>query len=68
QTGYSGRLGVFEVLVVTERIEILIASSAPAEEIEKVGREEGMRSLLTDGISKARAGETSISEVMRVVE
>jgi type IV pilus assembly protein PilB len=65
-TGYRGRIGLFEVLLVTEQIERLIVNKATTDEIAKVAREEGMRPLRFDGYEKVKQGITTIEEVMRV--
>ena len=67
RTGYKGRIGVFQLLIVNDEIEALAARSAPREEIERAAAAAGMRSLWDDGIAKAAAGLTSIEELARVV-
>jgi len=67
RTGYKGRIGVFQLLVVNDEIEVLAARNAPREEIERAAAAGGMRSLWDDGIAKAAAGLTSIEELARVV-
>ncbi len=66
-TGFRGRVGVFEVLRVSEEIEKLVAKNAPHVEIAMLAREEGMRTLREDGFFKVAAGLTSLDEVLRVV-
>jgi type IV pilus assembly protein PilB len=65
-TGYRGRVGVFQLLPVSERLEQLAASKAPREEIERAAVEEGMRTLWDDGVDKLAAGITSVEELARV--
>ena len=65
--GYSGRIGIQEVLVVTEDIKNLIISNSTAEQIHEQAQKEGMLTMMEDGIYKAAAGITTIEEVMRVV-
>jgi len=65
--GYLGRTVISEVLVVSSAIARLIAEDAPPYQIEKVAREEGMRSLREDAIEKAIKGITTLEEVKRVV-
>ena len=55
-TGYKGRLGIYEVMVVTEAIERLTVERKSADEIRRVAQAEGMRSLREDGIDKVLAG------------
>jgi type IV pilus assembly protein PilB len=66
QTGYKGRIGIFQLLTMTEQIETLAAQKASREEIERAAMEEGMRTLWDDGIAKVAAGLTSIEELARV--
>ena len=65
--GYSGRIGIFEVLAVSESIKELINKSATADEIQERARKEGMRTMVEDGFIKAAQGITSIEEVLRVI-
>jgi type IV pilus assembly protein PilB len=67
-TGYLGRVGIFEVLPVTEKISRLILERAAASEIEKQAREEGMITLKQDGYLKVIEGITSAEEVLRVAQ
>jgi type IV pilus assembly protein PilB len=66
-TGYKGRIGIYEVMLMSEEIERLAVEMATADQIKKIAIEEGMRTLLADGLEKAKQGITSIEEVMRVV-
>ncbi len=67
ETGYKGRIGIYEVLEITESINQLILENKPMEEIEKRAKEEKMLSMFEDGIFKAVQGLTTIEEVLRVV-
>lgn len=67
-TGYLGRVGIFEVLPVTEKIARLILERAAAGEIEKQAEEEGMITMKQDGYLKAVEGITTIEEVLRVAQ
>lgn len=64
--GYSGRVGIFELLEIDERTRRLVASNEPSSELVKAGRERGMRSLRHDGWAKVARGLTSVEEVLRV--
>ncbi|HID32947.1 MAG TPA: type II secretion system protein GspE, partial [bacterium (Candidatus Stahlbacteria)] len=64
-TGYFGRIGIFEVMLVTKKIRELIVKKAPTNEIEKTGIEEGMISLREAALRKLREGITTIEEVIR---
>jgi type IV pilus assembly protein PilB len=67
EDGYSGRVGIYEVLSVSEPIKDLVVQEASTEDIERQARKEGMITMLEDGIFKAAQGQTSIEEVLRVV-
>jgi type IV pilus assembly protein PilB len=67
-TGYRGRIGLYEVMPVTEEIERLTIERASSETIRSVAVEQGMQVLRDDGLNKARAGSTSIEEIARVVK
>ena len=66
ETGYRGRAGIYEVMVVTDEIRALIVSRATASEIMRLAVAQGMRPLREAGLAKVRAGETSLAEVARV--
>ena len=66
-TGYKGRLGLYEVMLVTEAIERLTVERKSADEINRVAQAEGMRSLREDGIDKVLQGRTSVEEIARVI-
>jgi excisionase family DNA binding protein len=65
--GYRGRMGLHEVLLLTEPLTEAILRRASAEELRDIAIENGMRTLLADGIRKAVEGQTTIEEVLRVV-
>ena len=66
QSGYKGRVGLYSVMTMSDRIrEMAIAQSSEAE-IGHVAREEGMLTLREDGLDKVRSGVTSVEEVLRV--
>jgi len=65
QTGYSGRVGIFEVLVINEAIRQLIMRRANADEIRQQAVKDGMKTMIEDGMSKVLAGITTIEEVLR---
>lgn len=66
-SGYSGRIGIYEVLPVTTTIKELIMKNATGDDIEKQARQEGMLTMSEDGIFKAAQGMTTIEEVLRVI-
>ncbi len=65
-SGYRGRIGVFEVLPITDEIRQLVTSTTDASSIDKVAMAAGMTTMFDDGVYKCRAGLTSPSEVLRV--
>ena len=67
-TGYQGRVAIYELLVMTEEIRKLVVKKSSADEIKKKAIEEGMRALREDGLDKIRQGITTVEEVLRVTE
>lgn len=67
-TGYYGRAGIFELLVVDDEIRKLILKSADANQIRNTAKQYGMRTLLEDGAEKIKAGVTTLSEILRVTQ
>jgi type IV pilus assembly protein PilB len=65
ETGYKGRIGLFEVMEVTEAVRELILMGASAMELKKQAIEDGMLSLRDSGLEKIRQGVTTIEEVLR---
>ncbi len=65
-TGYKGRVGVYELFSATSGVRELIERSASFAELLRAARAEGMRSMLEDGIEKARLGMTTIEEVSKL--
>src|SRR3989440_425882 len=66
QTGYKGRIGIYQLLEMTETLEALAATKASREEIERAALGGGMKTLWDDGLAKVAAGLTSIEELARV--
>ena len=67
-TGYYGRVRIFEALAISGKISQLILEEAPADKIEKQAIEEGMVTMLQDGYRRVLEGVTTIEEVVRVVK
>ena len=65
--GYKGRIGIFEVLPVTETIKELIFKQATSDQIQEQAQKEGMTTMIEDGFIKAAQGVTSIEEILRVI-
>ncbi|MEK7585064.1 MAG: ATPase, T2SS/T4P/T4SS family [Patescibacteria group bacterium] len=68
QTGYQGRIGMFEVLELSDPVKTLIVARAPANELMKEARRQGMTSMLEDGLDKVLAGLTTLEEVLRMTK
>ncbi len=66
-TGHMGRLGVFEILVLNEKVRSIIARGGGASEIQEQAAKDGMVTMRRDGLTKARDGLTTVSEVIRNV-
>lgn len=64
--GYMGRIGIHEILKVTESIKRLITSNATSDDIEEQAKKEGMMTMIEDGIFKVAQGITTIEEILRV--
>jgi type IV pilus assembly protein PilB len=67
QTGYKGRVGVYQLLTMTESIAQLAVARASREDVERAAMDAGMRSLWDDGLAKVAAGLTSVEELARVL-
>jgi type IV pilus assembly protein PilB len=67
QTGYKGRVGIYQLLTMTEELQQLASNKASREEIERSAISSGMRTMWDDGLAKVAAGLTSVEEVARVV-
>ncbi|MEA3328782.1 MAG: GspE/PulE family protein [Candidatus Omnitrophota bacterium] len=67
-TGYKGRIGIYELLEVTDEIKILVQKDASIEEIRKQAIAAGMKTLSQDGMDKAKQGITTLEEVIRVTQ
>lgn len=67
-SGYKGRIGIYEVLEITHAISNLILKNAPVNEIKEEAEKQGMFSIVEDGIIKAKSGITTIEEIMRVTK
>jgi type II secretory ATPase GspE/PulE/Tfp pilus assembly ATPase PilB-like protein len=67
-TGYRGRIGIFEVLQISDQIRELIMKRATIKAIKDMAVSLGMRTLREDGIEKVKKGITTIDEVLRVTQ
>ncbi len=67
--GYKGRLGIYEIFLITDKVEEIVMSGRVSEfAIEAVAKENGMVTMVQDGLLKALDGQTSVDEVFRVIE
>jgi type IV pilus assembly protein PilB len=66
-TGFRGRIGIYELMTITDELRRLILDKASADELRECARREGMRTLREDGLEKVRRGVTSVGEVLRVL-
>jgi type IV pilus assembly protein PilB len=67
-TGYLGRTGIYELLIIDDDIKRLIINKADANEMKKKAIERGMKTLRDDGIAKVLAGITTVEEILRVTQ
>lgn len=67
-TGYEGRTGIFEALVLDDRLREAIVNQADADTIERLAVESGMRTMFEDGLLKVQQGITTLDEVLRVTK
>jgi type IV pilus assembly protein PilB len=65
-TGYKGRIGIYEALGSSEKVQHLIVSNSTSDEIQKQAIAEGMVTMQLDGFIKALRGQTSVEEILRV--
>jgi type IV pilus assembly protein PilB len=68
KSGYRGRIGIFELMIMTNKVRELAFAGASSQEIRRVAISQGMVPLYNDGIRKAMAGTTTIEEVFRVAK
>jgi general secretion pathway protein E len=66
--GYSGRTGIYELLVVDDEVRHAVTSGGDAGQVKKIAIAKGMLTLRDDGLRKAMAGETSLDEILRVTQ
>ncbi len=67
-TGYHGRVGIFELMVVTDEVRSLILESASAPELRKIAARQGMKNLRDDGFRHLCDGRTTVEEILRVTK
>jgi type IV pilus assembly protein PilB len=67
-TGYIGRIGIFELLILNDEIRKMVDEKVSADQIKKKALQLGMKTLREDGLDKAKKGLTTVEEVLRVTE
>ncbi len=67
KTGYKGRVGIFELLPITEKLRTVITNHVSYDELSKTAQAEGFQPMIHDAGTKIESGVTSISEIMRVI-
>jgi type IV pilus assembly protein PilB len=67
QTGYKGRIGVYQLMVMSEELGRLASQHASREELERAAMDTGMQTLWDDGLAKVSSGLTSLEELARVL-
>jgi type IV pilus assembly protein PilB len=67
QTGYKGRIGIYQLMVMSEELSRLASQHASREELERAAMEMGMKTLWDDGLGKVSSGLTSLEELARVL-
>ena len=66
KSGYRGRMGIYELMVMTSQVREMTFKGTPTQDIRKLARKQGMRTLFEDGMIKALKGQTTIDEVLRI--
>jgi len=67
-TGFRGRLGIYELLVLDEALRAEVGGQRTVAELRRMGIDRGMRTLREDGLRQVRAGVTTVEEVLRVTQ
>jgi len=68
KSGYKGRLGIFELMIMTNKIREMAFQGAATQELRRAAVGQGMRVMFDDGISKALRGITTLDEIFRVAK
>ncbi len=67
-TGYTGRVGIFEVLLMTEELSQAVTAKSTIGELKKIAKKSGMKTMMEDGIEKVKQGMTTVEELLRVTK
>jgi type II secretory ATPase GspE/PulE/Tfp pilus assembly ATPase PilB-like protein len=65
-TGYTGRIGIYELLVMSDPVSRAISKGMGLEDLKGIGKQEGFATMFQDGLKKVQEGKTSLAEVVRV--
>ncbi|MCS4558766.1 hypothetical protein L9G74_20300, partial [Shewanella sp. C32] len=68
ETGYRGRFGIFQLMLMTREVRDLVVKNATADQLRMEALKSGMITLREDGLEKARRGMTTVEEVLRVTQ
>jgi type II secretory ATPase GspE/PulE/Tfp pilus assembly ATPase PilB-like protein len=68
KTGYAGRLGIYELLVMDDRLRDMVTANPDVNQLRKLCRERGLVTLRQDGFQKVMKGLTTVDEILRVTE
>ena len=68
KAGYRGRLGIYELMIMTSKIRELAFKGEPTLNVRRMARKQGMRTLVRDGIDKVLRGVTTLEEVLRIAQ
>jgi len=68
KTGYTGRLGIYELMVMDDSLRDLVTSNPDVTHLRKLCRERGLVTLRTDGFTKVMKGLTTVDEILRVTD
>ena len=68
KTGYRGRMGIYELMTMTSQIREMTFKGESTQNIRKMARKQGMRTLFEDGMIKAIKGLTTLDEVLRITQ
>src|SRR5579883_1812183 len=68
KTGYRGRMGIYELMTMSSQIREMTFKGEPTQNLRKVARKQGMRTLFEDGMIKAIKGQTTLEEVLRITQ
>jgi type IV pilus assembly protein PilB len=68
KTGYRGRMGIFELMVMTSQVREMTFKGEATQDLRKMARKQGMRTLFEDGMIKALKGQTTLDEILRITQ